>query len=131
MKVIKQIFIILICYILGDIIARGIKLLIPTFHMPGMIIGMILLFLLLILKIVRIVDISEVSSFLTSNLGFFFIPATVSILRHFEILSENIWMIVMMIGVSSLLSFFAIVYSVKWTLLIQKKYMEKREKAHE
>lgn len=131
MKVIKQIFIILIFYILGELLAWGLKLLIPSFHMPGMILGMLFLFLALTLKLIKTKEISEVGGFLTNNMGFFFVPATVSILRHFDMLSENIWMIVLMISISSLLSFFAIIYSVKLTLFIQKKVQSKQGENHD
>jgi holin-like protein len=127
MKVIKQIFIILLFYIVGEFIARGVKWLIPAFHMPGMMIGMVLLLMALIFKLVQVKSICEVSSFLTSNMGFFFIPATVSILRHFDVISENILMILFIIAISSIASFFAIVYSVKLTLLIQKKWVKRGE----
>ena len=106
------------------------KLRIPSFHIPGMILGM-LLFLAITLKVIKIKEISDGSGFLTNNMVFFFVPATVSILRHFDILSENIWMIVLMISISSLLSFFAIIYSVKLTLLIQKKVQSKQSDSHD
>ncbi|MGD9887598.1 MAG: CidA/LrgA family protein [Bacilli bacterium] len=130
MKIIKQIFIILIFYVLGEMLAWVFKLRIPSFHIHGMILGM-LLFLAITLKVIKIKEISDGSGFLTNNMVFFFVPAMVSILRHFDILSENIWRIVLMISISSLLSFFAIIYSVKLTLLIQKKVQSKQSDSHD
>ncbi|MGD9887333.1 MAG: CidA/LrgA family protein, partial [Bacilli bacterium] len=83
------------------------------------------------LKVIKLKAISDGCGFLTKKMVFFFVPAMVSFLRHFDILSENIWMIVLMISISSLLSFFAIIYSVKLTLLIQKKVQSKQSDSHD
>ena len=50
---------------------------------PSSIIGMLLLTAALRARVVRLIWVDKVADFLVKNLGFFFVPAAVGIIRHF------------------------------------------------
>ena len=132
MKIIRQIFIILLFYILGELLALGIRSLFPSIMIPGTILGLIVLLTLLSTKVLKLAAVDDVGSFLTANMAFFFIPAAVSVIEYFDILSDSILAILALLVTSTVLSFFAIALSVKIVVLIQTKYLEKkRGDAHE
>lgn len=56
---------------------------------PSSIIGMLSLTLSLQLKVVRLRWVSGVAEFMTRNLGFFFIPAGVSLMLYFDIIAKE------------------------------------------
>ena len=122
MKILKQIFIILLFYVLGETISYVMRTLFPKLFLPGTIIGMILLLIALITKLIKMEHIKEVGTFLTNNMSFFFIPAAVSVVEYFDILQAAILKILLISAVSVIISFFAIVYSIKLTLYLQKRF---------
>ncbi len=56
---------------------------------PSSIIGMLLLTGALQLKVIKLHHVSGVADFLVKNLGFFFVPAGVALINHFDILREQ------------------------------------------
>lgn len=56
---------------------------------PGSSIGMLLLTAALQLRIIRLRHVSGVADFLVKNLGFFFIPAGVALVDHFDLLRRE------------------------------------------
>ncbi|MDD2960869.1 MAG: CidA/LrgA family protein [Muribaculaceae bacterium] len=72
------------CLALGELLVwlTGIKL-------PSSIIGMLILTLLLKLKIVKLRQVERLSNFLVKNLGFFFVPAAVSLMLYFDIIKAQ------------------------------------------
>jgi len=129
MKLFKQIFIILLFYLLGEILALGVKTVFPDIFIPGTILGMLLLVVALTTKWLAKENVEEVGTFLTNNMAFFFIPAAVSVIEYFDLLKVTIVKILILIVISIIFSFFAIVGSVKLTLMIQAK--GKQVKKHE
>jgi holin-like protein len=122
MKIIKQIFVILVFYVLGEIIAFGIKTILPNVFIPGTIIGLALLLVALLIKKIPIDHVDDVGSFLTSNMAFFFIPAAVSVLEYVNILQASFVRIIYIIVISIVFSFFMVALSVKATIILQNKY---------
>lgn len=122
MKIIKQIFVILVFYVLGEIIAFGIKTILPNVFIPGTIIGLALLLVALLQKKIPIDHVDDVGSFLTSNMAFFFIPAAVSVLEYLNILQASFVRIIYIIIISIIFSFFMVALSVKATIILQNKY---------
>lgn len=120
MKIIKQIFAILLFYIIGEFLAYFINLLFPAIFIPGTILGLIVLVVLIITRKISLDKVDEVGTFLTNNMAFFFIPAAVSVIEYFDILKETILKIIIIITISSFLSFFAIYGSIKLTLKLTK-----------
>ena len=126
MKILKQILIILLFYILGEMISLGIKAVFPKLFLPGTIIGMVLLLIALFTKVIKMEDIHEVGTFLTNNMAFFFIPAAVAVVDYFDILAPSIIKIIIIAIVSVIVSFVAIVYSIKLTVYLQKRFRRER-----
>lgn len=77
MKLIKQAVILLSFFFLGDLISRLIA---PYFVFPSAIIGMLLLFFALLIGLIKEDHIKELCDWLLQNIGFFFIPISVSIM---------------------------------------------------
>lgn len=125
MKIIKQIFIILLFYIFGELISLGLKIIFPKIFLPGTIIGMMLLLIALLKKFIKTEAINEVGSFLTNNMAFFFIPAAVAVVEYFDILEKAILKILLIAVISVIVSFYAILYAIKFTVLLQ--YRMRRE----
>lgn len=83
--VIVQIAIIFLFLAIGEVIvwATGIPI-------PSSIIGMLCLTAALQYKVIKLRWVSGVAEFLTSNLGFFFIPAGVSLMHYFDIFARPV-----------------------------------------
>ena len=99
MKYIKQFAIILFIYYLGIILN---KLLIPV--IPSTVLGMLILFILLTFKLIKISSIKEFSEFLLMNLAFFFIPPGITLIKSWDILSENLWKIIFIVIVTTFIT---------------------------
>ena len=131
MKIFKQIAIIIGFSLLGEILSWSLSKLIPNFFFPGSLIGMMILFLFLNFNIIKIDTIASVGSFFVDNMGFFFIPAAVSIMSYFDIIAPNIWKMLLLCMISFLTTFCAISLSAHFTLLIQEKIQKDRANSHE
>ncbi len=81
MKIFQQLCIILGINVAGEVISYLLHL-----PLPGSITGMLLLLLLLFTGVVKEEHIRETSNFLLLNMGFFFIPAGVSIMVSYHAL---------------------------------------------
>jgi holin-like protein len=130
MKIIKQIFFILLFYVIGESISFGISSIFPNIFIPGTILGMLLLVLALLLKVVKNEYVEDVGIFLTSNMAFFFIPAAVSVIEYFDLLKVSIIRILILVIISLVVSFFSIMGSVKLTIFLQDQW-KKRGTNHE
>lgn len=131
MKIFKQIAIIIGFCLLGELISWLITLIIPAFFFPGSLIGMMLLFLALYFKLFSIDKVANVGSFFIDNMGFFFVPAAVSIMSYFDIIAPIAWKILLLCMISFLTTFCSIALSVHITLLIQEKFEEGKKKKNE
>ena len=69
-------------------ISQCIEHILP-FPFPASVISLLLLLLLLLVKVVKAGHIQNVADFLTGNMGFFFLPATVSIMNYVDTIFEN------------------------------------------
>ena len=124
MKIIKQIFVILLFYIIGEIVAYLFGLVLPGLYIPGTIIGLLLLITVLMTGKLSMDYVDDVGTFLSNNMAFFFIPAAVSVIEHMDVLSETILQILVIVVISTVLSFLAIYASV----LICLKFSNKDDK---
>jgi len=127
MKIIKQIFVILMFYVLGEMVALGIRAIFPSLFVPGTIIGLGLLLMALGSRLLKLEHVDDVGSFLTSNMAFFFIPAAVSVLEYMNLLQSSITKIILIIVISIIFSFFMVTLSIKGTLYLQKKWLLHKE----
>lgn len=81
MKIIYQLFIILLFTFIGELLHTY---LLPT--IPGSIIGLLLLLLALFLKVIKVEHVNDMALWLQKNMAFLFIPLCVGIMQNFDIL---------------------------------------------
>lgn len=116
MKIIKQTGIIMaICWI-----SLVIEHYLP-FAFPASVIGMILLLICLLSGILKLQHIREKSDFLLSNMAFFFIPAGVSLVNYLDILKDNLFPIIVICVVSTVLTFAATAFSIRLTIFLMNR----------
>lgn len=110
MNILKQILIIFLFTFLGE--QFQILTQIPV---PGSIIGLTLLYLCLNFKIIKVDDVELVGNWLKDNLAFFFVPITVGIMAHFDILKLHWINLVIVMIVSTLITYLVTVYAANWS----------------
>ncbi len=85
-KVLLQVAIIYVVYMLGNYISNVISSIIII---PGSLVGMIILFIFLCTNIVKLSMIVDTGNFLLKYMGFFFVPLVVGIMDSFELVKDN------------------------------------------
>lgn len=70
---------------------------------PSCIIGMLLLAFSLHFKVLKLKYVEGVADFLVKNLGFFFVPAGVALMCHFDIIKEEWFPIVVSAAASTII----------------------------
>lgn len=118
MKILVQIGLIFgLCWI-----SQIIESILP-FPFPASVIGMIVLLILLLVRVMKTEQIKDVSDFLLSNLGFFFIPSASSLMNYFDVIRENLLPFFVICMVSTILTYGAAAA----TACLTCKLMEKRK----
>lgn len=117
--VIRQLAIIFGCLALGELVIW-----LTHIPLPSSIIGMLVLTLLLRLKVVRLEWVKQLSDFLVSNMGFFFVPPGVAIMLYFDIIKAQFVPIVVASVVSTLL----VLAVTGW---VHECYGKAKDKAHD
>ena len=116
MKIIRQIGIIFaICWF-----SEVIESILP-FSFPASVTGMILLFICLAAGILKIEHVQEKAGFLLENMAFFFIPAGVGILEHYESVKGVILPLLAVCVITTVLTFAAASLTVRATVAVQKR----------
>lgn len=100
MKIIKQFFWIFLFSFIGEIISALIGSFIAI---PGSVLGMILMFIALHFKWIQIKQVDEVGTWLTDNMGIFFVPAGVGLMANFDVLANSWWQLLIIMGVTTVL----------------------------
>lgn len=100
MKYLKQIVLILLFTLIGEVL----HLVIP-FPIPAAIYGLVLLFLALCAKIIKVEDVEDVSKFLISLLPAMFVAPSVNLLAYWNVISGDIVPIVVLNVLTTLLIF--------------------------
>lgn len=95
---IRQCFILFGCLAAGELIIR-----LTGLPLPSSIIGMLILTTLLELKFIQLEWIEGLSNFLVSNLGFFFVPSGVAIMKYYKLISNELVPILVATFVSTVL----------------------------
>ena len=88
-------FIILLFLFIGESISYFIDKIVP-----GSVIGMVLIFISLTLKIIKPEQVRSVTEFLTKNMTIFFVPASIGLMKSWNIISAN-WFSLTFICISS------------------------------
>ncbi len=114
LKIIKQLSWIFLFSFLGEVISTLIASFIAI---PGSVIGMVFLFLALHFKWIRIKQVDEVGTWLTDNMGIFFVPAGVGLMSNFGVLANTWWqlLIIMAVTTTLMIGFVGkVVQTIKW-----------------
>ena len=127
MKIFKQLILIIAFTLVGSLISYGLSF--TPIGFPGSLIGMILLFIFLLTGLVKIDSIHDVGQFFIDNMGIFFVPASIAILKQLQLISEIWWKLLIIILGAFIVSFTATYYSVKLTLFLQNKHRQRKEGA--
>lgn len=106
------------------LVGEGISAVLP-FPFPSSVISMLLLFLLL-LSVLKVEHIRQKAEFLLKNMSFFFVPAGVGIMGQFDVLRENLIPLLVILVVSTLLTFAATVYTVRAVIALQGRFRRRR-----
>lgn len=118
MKILLQIGIIFGIYWLG----QGVEMILP-FSFPASVISLIILLVLLSVRVIKLGQIKETTDFILGNLGFFFVPISVSIVNYVDVVMENGVAFITICLVSTVLTFAATAWAVQLTnrLMNRKK----------
>lgn len=100
MKYIKQLLIILLFTLLGELLAYVLPL-----PIPAAIYGLVLLFIALCTGVLKPEKIAETARFLISAMSILFIAPTVGILSHWGVILPNLVPIIVIVLVSTVLVF--------------------------
>ena len=101
------------CLALGELVVwlTGIKL-------PSSIIGMLILALLLQVKAVKLRQVEGMANFLVKNIGFFFVPAAVSLMLYLDIICAQ-WLPIL---VASAVSTVVVIVVTGWIHQLARKF---------
>ena len=125
MKIFKQLILVLAFALIGNIISYLLGLI--NFPFPGSLIGMILLFVFLLFGFVKVEKISDVGQFFIDNMGIFFVPAAIAILKQIEVISEHWWKLLIILFAAFIISFTATYWAVKLTIFLQIRHQNKKK----
>ena len=90
---------------------------------PSSIIGMLLLTMALQLRLVKLRQVEGVADFLVKNLGFFFVPAGIGVMVHFDLIAKQ-WMPIV---VASVVSIVVVLVVTGWVHQICRRYFSRNE----
>lgn len=90
---------------------------------PSSIIGMLLLTVALQLRLVKLRQVEGVADFLVKNLGFFFVPAGIGVMVHFDLIAKQ-WMPIV---VASVVSIVVVLGVTGWVHQICRRYFSRNE----
>jgi len=116
LKFLKQMCIIFAICLTGTLISN----LLP-FAFPGSVISMVLLFLLLLTGALKLEHVNLAGDFLLGNMALIFVPTVTGIVEHVPVLLENIVAFLVIIAVTTVLTFAATAWTVTAVIRLQQK----------
>ena len=93
-KIIEQLFFILLFSLIGEVVA---VLLSPYIAVPGPVMGMLILFAAIHFGWIKKSSIKMVGTWLTDNMAIFFVPAGVGLMTHFDTLQSIWWQLLLVV----------------------------------
>lgn len=122
MKYLKQLMLILMICLIGEVVVSFLP-----FAFPGNIMSMMILTVLLATKLMKEEQIREVGDYLLELLALFIIPISVSVINHLELVAQ-IWLQLLVICLIMLVVTFA---SCAYTIRFVSKLMNQNKKGAE
>lgn len=117
MKLLKEIALVLIIAMMGDILARVVDI-----PLPGSVIGMLLLLIALSAGMIKSQSLEQISEFLLSNLAFFFIPAGVGLMNVMGTVQADLVKILAIVIISTIFVMVTTGWTVQFLQGVVKKY---------
>ena len=96
------------------------------FTLPASVISLLLLLGLLLIRAVRVDHVREKADFLLGNLGFFFVPVSVSIMNYAGLIRQHAAAFVTICVVSTVLTYGATTAAVRLTVRLMRRREEAR-----
>ncbi|MDR0640895.1 MAG: CidA/LrgA family protein [Treponema sp.] len=116
MEIIAQLgFIIGVGYA-GELLAR----LLPV-RLPAGVLGIILVFTALSLRLVKPRRFGKTADFISAQMGFFFLPLSVSVLQNYQAISPVLFQIIVICAISTLITFAASYGAVRLLRVVMEK----------
>lgn len=116
MKILKELLILLLICFVGE----GVALVLP-FAFPSSVISMLLLFVLLLTGALKLAQIEDVTTFLSRNMAFFFIPAGVEIIENYKPVANAILPLLCVLVLTTVITFGLTAGTVSLCLKLQRK----------
>lgn len=116
MKILKELLILLLICLIGE----GIALILP-FAFPSSVLSMLLLFILLLTGVLKLAQIEDVTTFLSRNMAFFFIPAGVEILENYKPVADVILPLLCVLVLTTVITFAVTAGTVGLCLKVQRR----------
>lgn len=101
-------------------ISMAIEAVLP-FPFPASVISLLLLLVLLLLKVIKVEAVKEKADFMLGNLGFFFVPVSVSFMNYVDVIRESAAAFFIICIVSTILTFAATAYTVQFVCRLMDK----------
>lgn len=98
LKIVFQIVMLYVLYLIGEWIADAFNLIIP-----GSVIGMVLLIILLFTRLLKVEWIEEGAGFMVKHLPFFFIPAFIGLMVYYKIFAGKGFLLLIIVIFSTVL----------------------------
>lgn len=116
MQILRQIGLLLGICLLGEAVAAALP-----FPFPASVIAMAMLFILLCTRVVKPAQMQQTGDFLLQNMAFFFIPAGVGILEHFDELKGSLLAFLAICLLTTVITFFAAAMTVRAVMALQSR----------
>lgn len=120
MNILYQIAIVFAICLAGEAVSAALP-----FSFPAAIISLLIMLVMLFTKVLKLEHIKEKSDFLLSNMAFFFIPAGISVMEHFELIRNIWWQFAIIIAVSTVVVFAVTAGTVTLVMKLQSKARRK------
>jgi holin-like protein len=110
---------------LGFIIAAGYagELLAPFLpvRLPAGVLGIVLVFTVLSLRLIKPRHFGKTADFISAQMGFFFLPLSVSVLQNYRALSPALFQIIAVCAISTLITFAVSYSAVRLCRIVMKR----------
>ena len=101
-------------------VSQCIELVLPI-PFPASVISLLLLLVLLLARVVKVDHVREKADFLLGNLGFFFVPVSVSIMNYAGVIGQHAAAFLIICVVTTVLTYGATVMAVRLTLRLMAR----------
>lgn len=120
--ILKAILVVFGCLFIGQVIIA-----LTDLPLPPSVIGLVVLFLALQSGLVKLATVEKLAKVLMDYLVLLVIPACISIMQYLDIIRDDLWVLLVGVGVSTVLVLISTAGSYTWLRKLQKS----RHQAHQ